>query len=63
MRELVRSHKNRVLAGVLGGISEHLGINANLLRVITVLATMMTGFFPVVFAYFIGIFFMKSEDA
>ncbi|MGR3741562.1 PspC domain-containing protein [Companilactobacillus sp. DQM5] len=34
-----RSSNNKVIAGVLGGIAEHFGWNANLLRLIYIILT------------------------
>ncbi|MCD6421480.1 MAG: PspC domain-containing protein [Thaumarchaeota archaeon] len=35
-KKLTRSTKDRILAGVLGGLGEHLGIDPNILRMIAV---------------------------
>jgi phage shock protein C len=40
-RRLYRSRHNRMFAGVVGGIAEYFGINATLLRVIWVLASVV----------------------
>ncbi|MCH5464462.1 PspC domain-containing protein [Levilactobacillus tujiorum] len=43
-KRFVRSRTNRLVGGVLGGIAEYFGWNANLLRVIYVLITIATPF-------------------
>ena len=45
---MYRSQDNRVLAGVCGGIAQHLGWSPSRLRVIWVLATIFTAFAGVI---------------
>jgi len=40
-----------VLFGVIRGIGEHLGLDVNVLRVLVVVGTFLTGFWPGVIAY------------
>ena len=42
MTELRRSRTNRIIAGVCGGIGKYLDINANVIRLIWVIATVFT---------------------
>ena len=46
--KLHRSHDDRQLAGVCGGLAEHLGWDSGKLRVVWVLATIFTAFAGVV---------------
>jgi phage shock protein PspC (stress-responsive transcriptional regulator) len=39
VKRLVRSHDDRWLSGVCGGVADYLGIDANLVRLIVVLGT------------------------
>lgn len=43
-KKLTRSSKNKVISGVAGGLGEHLGYDANLLRVLFVIFTIFYGF-------------------
>jgi phage shock protein PspC (stress-responsive transcriptional regulator) len=43
MKRLYRSKKNRLVAGVFGGIAEYFNINAKLLRLIFVLPAFVIG--------------------
>lgn len=43
---LYRSNRQNMIAGVMGGIAERFGWNANLLRIIFVLISIMSAAFP-----------------
>ena len=61
-KKKLRLSENRVLAGVVGGFAEYLGIDKTLLRVIYAAFVLFTGFFPGVFFYIIAWIIMKSAD-
>jgi len=42
------------IAGICGGIAEALKIDATIVRIVALLAMVLTGFFPLIIAYFIG---------
>ena len=42
-KKLFRSKKNRVLAGVCGGIAEYLGVDPTIVRLLWVLFTLLYG--------------------
>jgi phage shock protein PspC (stress-responsive transcriptional regulator) len=48
MRKLYRSKKNRLIAGVFGGIAEYFNVSATLLRFIFVLPALVMGLAGVV---------------
>ncbi len=50
---LSRSNQQHMIAGVMGGIAEHFGWNANLLRVIFVLISIMSAAFPGILVYLV----------
>lgn len=50
-KKLYRSKKSRVIAGVCGGIADYLDTDPVLIRVLWVLITIFSGFFPGVIAY------------
>jgi phage shock protein C len=58
--KLCRSQNNRVIAGVCGGLAEHLGWSPSRLRVVWVLATIFTAFAGVIL-YFALWFLMPIE--
>lgn len=54
IKRLFRSKSNRVIAGVCGGIGEYSGIDPVVIRLIWLLLTVFTGFFPGILAYIIA---------
>lgn len=51
LRRLRRSRQDRVLGGVLGGIAEHLGLDATRLRIVYVLVSILSAAFPGILVY------------
>jgi phage shock protein C len=52
-RTLRRSRTNRMIAGVMGGIAEYFGLDATLVRVIFVVASVLSAAFPGTIVYLI----------
>ena len=52
-RRLVRSRDDRMVAGVCAGVADHLGVDVTLVRVLTVVATVL-GFGSVLVAYLVA---------
>lgn len=52
-KRLYRSQKERMIAGVCGGIGLYLKQDPTLIRVLAILITVFTGFFPGLIAYII----------
>jgi phage shock protein C len=52
-RRLTRSHDDRWLGGVCGGVASYLGVDANLVRLIVVLGTVI-GFGSLAVAYVVA---------
>ena len=50
---LYRSNRHNMIAGVMGGIAERFGWNANLLRIIFVLVSVMSAGFPRILVYLV----------
>ena len=57
-KRLIRSTSNRVIGGVCGGVAEYLNMDANLVRILTVLISLFTGV-PVIL-YIIALFVMPG---
>ena len=51
-KRLVRS-QDRMFLGVCGGIGDYLGIDGTVIRILWVLASALTGFFPGLIAYIV----------
>ena len=58
---LYRSNHSKIIAGVLGGIAERFGWNANLLRLIFVLVSVLSAGFPGILIYLILWFVMPKQ--
>ena len=50
---LYRSNRSNMIAGVMGGIAERFGWNANLLRIVFVLISVMSAAFPGILVYLV----------
>ena len=61
VKRLYRSKKNKVFAGICGGVGEYFNVDPVLIRLIWVLVVIFTGFFPGVLAYIIAIFIVPEK--
>ncbi|MGE8684335.1 MAG: PspC domain-containing protein [Acinetobacter sp.] len=50
---LYRSNRSNMIAGVMGGIAERFGWNANLLRIIFVFVSCLSAAFPGILVYLV----------
>jgi phage shock protein C len=62
MKKWIRSRTNRKLAGVLGGLSEVVGVEAKTLRILFLILLLFTGFFPMGILYIIFVFILPNEQ-
>jgi phage shock protein PspC (stress-responsive transcriptional regulator) len=62
MKRLSRSRSDRKLSGVLGGLSNYLGMDASLLRILFIVLLIFTGFFPLGIIYIVWIFLVPEES-
>lgn len=60
MKRLYRSYKNRMLAGVLGGIGEYFNIDPTLVRLLFVVILFLSSF-TVSIVYLIAVFIIPNE--
>lgn len=61
-KRLYRSEKNKVIAGILGGLGEYANIDPVLLRLVWVLIVIFTGFVPGLIAYFLAIIIVPKKS-
>ena len=54
MKKLYRSTENRMIAVICGGLEESLNVDATIVRLVVVFATIVTGFVPGFLTYVIG---------
>jgi len=60
-KKLTRSSKNKMLAGVCGGLAEYFGIEPDKMRLIYVLISIFSAAFPGLFVYVI-LWIILPED-
>jgi len=63
-RKLYRSKKDKVLAGIFGGLGEYFDIDSNLLRLIflfILFLTFFSGLFPFLIIYLIAMFIIPTD--
>jgi len=60
-QKLYRSVENRMLGGVCAGIGTYFGIDATLVRVIYVLASLVTGGFLGLILYIVCLFIVPND--
>lgn len=53
VRKLYRSKKDKIIAGVCGGLAEYFNIDSNLMRVIYILLFVVTGVLPLIIIYLV----------
>jgi len=61
VKRLYRSRHERKLAGVCAGLGEYLGVDPTIVRILYLLGTVITGFFPGIFIYFALALIMPVE--
>lgn len=61
-KKLIRSRDDKWFAGVCGGLEAYTGIDATLWRIGAVVATILTGVFPVVLGYVIAWMVIPKAD-
>ena len=59
---LYRSSRSNMIAGVMGGIAERFGWNANLLRVIFIVISIMSAAFPGILVYLVLWLVMPKQN-
>ncbi|MGE8570956.1 MAG: PspC domain-containing protein [Acinetobacter amyesii] len=60
---LYRSNRSNMIAGVMGGIAERFGWNANLLRIIFIFVSCLSAAFPGILVYLVLWLVMpKAQD-
>lgn len=61
--KLMRSRTDRKIAGVCSALSEHLGLDTSLVRILWVFLTFASGFFPGFIAYILAWIIIPEEHA
>lgn len=61
-RRLTRSNRNKMIAGVCGGLAEYLNVDPTVMRVLYVLVSILSVAFPGIIAYVILMFLMPPPE-
>ncbi len=57
---LVRSSTDKMFAGICAGMAVYFGMDVTLMRVLTVVVALVTGFMPVLIGYIVLIFIIPE---
>lgn len=60
-KKLYRSREHRLLMGLCGGIGKYYNVDPNLVRLISAVVTVLTGVFPGIIAYVLGVLIVPIE--
>lgn len=61
-KRIYRSNKNKVIAGVFGGLGEYFNVDPVFLRLFWILITIFTGFVPGFIAYLFAIIIIPKNQ-
>ena len=62
-KKLYRSKSRRMVSGVCGGLEDYLGIDVTIIRLVWVIFSVMTGFFPGLITYIIATVIIPEDPA
>lgn len=62
-KRLYRSEKNKIFAGICGGLGEFFNVDPTALRLVWLLIVVFTGIFPGVIAYILAIFIIPLHPS
>ena len=60
-KKLYRSRDHRVLMGLCGGVAQYFEVDPILVRLIYMVITVLTGVFPGILAYLLGVLIVPLE--
>lgn len=63
MKKLYKSKNDKVLSGLIGGLGEYFDVDPVLIRLGFVVVVFITGFFPGVIAYIIGVLIVPNHPS
>lgn len=61
--KLYRSETNQIIAGVFGGLGEYFHVDATILRLIYVVLSIFTAFFPFAILYLAAVLIIPRREA
>ncbi|MBI3211624.1 MAG: PspC domain-containing protein [Simkania negevensis] len=60
-KKLYRSRSNRKCAGICGGMSDLMNIDATIIRLMMLFTMILTGIFPILITYIVGAFAIPEQ--
>jgi len=60
-KKLYRSREHRVLMGLCGGVAQYFDVDPIFVRLVYMVATVITGVFPGIVAYVLAVFIVPNE--
>lgn len=63
MKRLVLNQHDRKISGLCAGIADYLGIDVTVVRLVTLLLTVLTGILPGILIYFVAVIITPKEGA
>ena len=60
-KNLYKNNKNKIIAGILGGLGEYYNIDPTILRLGWIVVCILTGLFPGLLAYFIAMLIVPKK--
>ncbi|RKD76549.1 PspC domain-containing protein [Sinobaca qinghaiensis] len=62
-KKLYRSETDKMLAGICGGLADYLNVNTTLVRVSTVILSLLTSGVPIIILYIVLAFVLPKEGS
>lgn len=62
-KKLYRSETDKMLAGICGGLADYLNVNTTLVRVSTVILSLLTSGIPIIILYIVLAFVLPKEGS
>ena len=63
MKRLFLSQTDKKIAGICGGVAEYFEVDSTIVRLVTVILMVVTGFFPLLIGYLIAWLIIPKKPA
>lgn len=62
VKKLRLSKEDKVISGLVGGLGEYFAVDATMLRVLTIIVAAVSGFLPMIIAYFVAAIVVSQQS-
>ncbi len=62
VKKLTLSKKDKVITGLVGGAGEYFQVDSTLLRILLIIVAAISGFFPLIIAYFVAAVVVSQQS-